>query len=132
VRLAGAAAAILVLGVALGGCGNDKPSVCGSVDALETSINNVGNIDPASPNAVDELKLAISNIESDMEQVKSDAKTQFSSQIDAVNSSLATLKTRVTAAKADPTAVNVAAAGAALGPFTSDAKTLISDVKSTC
>ena len=131
-RLAGAAAATLLLGATLVGCGSDKPAACGSVDALETSVDNIKNIDPTSPDAVNELALGVANIQSDIEQVQTDAKDQFSSQIDAVSSSLATLKTSVSAAKANPTGGNVAAAGAAVTPFTTDVQTLISDVKSTC
>jgi hypothetical protein len=131
-RLAGVATVTLLLGATLVGCSDDKPAVCSSVDNLKTSVDDVTNIDVTSSGAASDLESGITTVKSDLADVKTDAKSQFSSQLDAVDSALATLTTRVDAAKADPSASTLAAVGAAVAPFKSAVQTLISDVQSTC
>jgi hypothetical protein len=131
-RLAGVATVTLLLVATLVGCSDDKPAVCSSVDNLKTSVDDVKNIDVTSSSAASDLESGLTTIKSDLADVKTDAKSQFSSQLDAVDSALATLTTRVDAAKADPSANTLAAVGAAVAPFNSAVQTLISDVQSTC
>jgi hypothetical protein len=122
----------LLLGVTLVGCSDDKPAVCSSVDNLKTSVDDVENIDVTSSSAASDLESGLTTIKSDLADVKTDAKSQYASQLDAVDSALATLTKRVDAAKADPSADTLAAVGAAVAPFNSAVQTLISDVESTC
>jgi hypothetical protein len=131
-RLTGVATVALLLGVTLVGCSDDKPAVCSSVDNLKTSVDDVENIDVTSSSAASDLESGLTTIKSDLADVKTDAKSQYASQLDAVDSALATLTTRVDAAKADPSADTLAAVGAAVAPFNSAVQTLISDVESTC
>ena len=65
-------------------------------------------------------------------QVKTDAKSEFSSQIGAAEASYTAAKSSVDAAKADPSAATLAAAGSALSAFNTAVRTLISDIQSTC
>jgi hypothetical protein len=122
----------LLLGAALVGCGADKPAVCSSVDNLKTSVDNVKNIDVTKSGAVSDLQSGLTTIRGDLADVKTDAKSQFSSQIDEVDTALATLNTKVDAAKAAPSATTLAAVGDALSSFNTALQTLISDVNSTC
>jgi hypothetical protein len=132
-RLTFAAAVVtLLLGATLVGCGGGKPAVCSSVDNLKTSIDNIKDIDLHSSSAVNDLQSGLKTIEGDIAKVKTDAKSEFSSQIDAVDAALATVKTSVDAAKAAASATTLAAVAAAVSPFEAALETLISDVKSTC
>ena len=126
------AAATLVLTASLAACGNDKPAVCGSVDNLRTSVDDLKNVDVTSSGAVSDLQTALTSVENNVATVKSDAKSEFSTQINAVDTALASLKTTIDTAKADPSAANVAAVAAAAAPADTALETLISDVQSTC
>ena len=79
-----------------------------------------------------EVERELHAIESDLAQVKADAKSEFSSQIDAVESSYASLRTSVEAAKTEPSPDTLRAAGNALSTFNTDVGSLISDIQSTC
>ena len=131
-RLLGVATVALLLGVTLVGCSDDKPAVCSSVDNLKTSVDDVKNIDVSSSSAASDLESGLATIKSDIADVKADAKSEFSSQLDAVDSAFATLTTSVDAATADPTATTLAAVGAAVDPFLTAVQNLADDVKSTC
>jgi hypothetical protein len=92
----------------------------------------VKNIDVSKSGGVKDLQSGLTTIRGDLADVKTDAKSQFSSQIDAVDTALATLNTKVDAAKAAPSATTLAAVGDALSSFNTALQTLISDVNSTC
>lgn len=131
-RLSAVAMTTLLLGAALVGCSDDKPAVCDSVDTLKSSIEDVKNIDVTSSSAVSDLESRLNTIKSDLDAVKTDAKSEYASQVDAVESAFTTLTTSVDAAKADPSATTLAAVGAAVSPFTTAVQTLSDDVQSTC
>jgi hypothetical protein len=131
-RLTVAGTVLFLVGVALVGCSEDKPAVCSSVDNLEASVDDVKDIDVTASGAVDELKDGLAAIKSDLAEVKSEAKTEFSPQIDTVESSFGALTTSIDAAIADPTAATLAAVGTAVSPFTTAVQTLVSDIQSTC
>jgi hypothetical protein len=131
-RFAGALIAALV-STSLAACGDsDKPAVCASANDLGTAVADLNDVDLTSDGAVGDLQEKLGTVSSDFEQLKSDAKSQFSSQIDAVDTDVATLKTSVDTAGADRTAANVAAVVAAASAVVSSAKALVSDVESTC
>ena len=131
-RLTGLATVTVLLGATLVGCSDDQPAVCSSVDNLKTSVDDVTNIDLTSSSAASDLESGLTTIKSDLADVKTDAKSQFAPQLDAVDSALATLTTSVQAAKTDPSADTLAAVEAAVAPFNNAVQTLISDVQSTC
>ncbi len=126
------AAATLVLTTSFAACSNDQPAVCTSVDSLKSSVDDLKNVDVTSSGAVGDLQTALSSVESNLADVKSDAKSQFSTQIDAVDTAVASLKTSIDSETSDPSAANVAAVAAAAPPVTTALQTLISDVQSTC
>jgi len=131
-RLTAAVTTTLLLGAVLVGCSDDKPAVCGSVDDLKTSVGNVKNIDLTASGAVSDLESSLTTIKSDLATVKTDAKSQYSTQIDAVDTAFTQLTTAADAAKADPTGTTLAAVVAAVPPFTSAVQKLADDVTSTC
>ena len=84
----------LLLGASLVGCGgggggSDEPAVCGSVDTLKTSVDKLKDIEVTSSGAVSDLESAVTDIQADLGDVKADAKSEFSSQIDAAEKSYA-------------------------------------------
>ena len=71
-------------------------------------------------------------MKSDFDQVKTDAKSQFSTQIDAVDGAYTTLVSTANTAKSSPSAANLAALAAAASTMLADLQTLVSDVQKTC
>ena len=114
----------LVLGAALVGCGSDEPAVCGSVDTLETSVDDLKNVD-VTANGLTALQSQLTTIKGDLAEVKDDATSEFSAQITAVETSYTALKDSADAAKADTSATSLAAvvsAVSALGCRREDAR----------
>ena len=122
----------MLLTVSLVACGGDKPAVCDSVDNLKSSVQDVQDVDVTGPGGPGDLQTALTAVETDLAAVKADAKSQFTTQISAVEASYAALASTVTAAKADPTAATLTAAASAVSSFGTDAETLTSDVDATC
>ena len=131
-KFAAAVAATLLVGSVLVGCSNDKPAVCDDVNNLKTSVEDIKSIDVTSPGAVSDLESGLTAIKSDVAAVKTDAKSQYATQVDAVDSAFTTLTTSVDAAKADPSATTFAAVTAAAGTLTTAVQKLADDVNSTC
>lgn len=131
-RLVGVTVVAIALSAALVGCSEDKPAVCESVDTLQTSVDNLKNVDLTSSSAVSDLQTDLSTVEGDLAAVKTDATSEFSTQIDDVDSAFSSLKSSVDAAKADPSATTLAAVGEAVSAFDGAFETLNSDVQSTC
>ena len=95
----------LLLGVSLVGCGGGDsgdsgdggdaaPALCVSVATLKTSVEKLKNIDVTSSGAVSDLESGLTGIQSDLSRVKTDAKSEFSSQVDAVEKASRALKTK--------------------------------------
>jgi hypothetical protein len=122
----------VLVGCGGGGAGSDTPAVCGSVDSLKSSVDKVKDTDITSSGAVSDLQTGLAGIRSDLTDVKTDAKSEFASQIDTAEKSYGTLKTSVEAAKADVSAATLAAAGSALSAFGTDVTELAQDIESTC
>ncbi len=131
------ALATLLFGASMVGCGggdggSDEPAVCGSVDALKTSVDKLKDIKIASSGAVSDLESAVTDIQADLGDVKADAKSEFSSQIDAAEKSYAALKTSVDAAKSSASVATLRAVRTASSSFGSDVDKLITDIQATC
>ena len=132
------AATLILLGASLTGCAKDEPAkaaepaVCASASDLETSIKDLQNIDLTSSGALADLQTGFTTVKSNLADVKSDAKSEFSSQIAAIDTAYEALKTSLDAATSNPSVAALTAAGAALAALGTDVKTLATDVKSTC
>ena len=126
------AATFVMLSAALVACGDDTPAVCGSAEQLQSSVAKLKDIDVTETNGLDEFKSQLETIDGDLDQLTNDAKSEFSSQVDAVTTTFEALKASVQTATADPSADTVGAAVTALSAFSTNVKALISDVESTC
>ncbi len=124
----------LLLGASLVGCGggNDKPAVCDSVDTLKGSITDLTDIKLTSSGALSSLQTQLTTIKQDYEAVRTDAKSQFSTQLTAVDTAYSALTTSASTAKSSPSAASLATAAAAVASFVSSLQTLVSDVEQTC
>ena len=131
-RSIGMSLAALVLGASVVACGGGQPAVCSSVDDLKSSVDSVKNVDLRSSNGISDLENAISKVKSALGDVKTNAKSEFSSEIAGVEKNYAALKTSADAAKADPSATTLATAKSALSSFVASAQTLVTKVQSTC
>jgi hypothetical protein len=126
------AAATVLLGVLVAGCGADDPAVCGSVNDLKSSFDSLKDIDVTSSGALSELQTGLATLKGDFDQVKSDAKSEFASGIDAVESAYDAVKTAVSAATDDPTAATIGAAATALSSLATAVQGLVTDIQATC
>ena len=122
----------LILALPLTAFGEDASAACGSVDDLKASVNDLKQVDVSSPDDLPDLQSALKAVESDFAGVKKDAKSEFSARVDAVETSLAALKSSVGQAQKAPAADTVAAAVSALSAFGTQVQKLVGDVKSTC
>jgi len=123
----------LLLGASLVACGGkDKPAVCSSVDTLKSSVTDLKNIDITSSGAVSSLQTELTTVKNNFDAVKTDAKSQFSPQIQAVDSAYTVLVSTANTAKSSPSAANLAALAAAATTMLTDLQTLVSDVQATC
>src|SRR3954447_9237223 len=76
----------LLLGASLAGCGgNDKPALRDSADTLKGSITDLTDIKLTSSGAVSSLQAQLTSIKQDYDGVRTDAKSQFSTQLTAVD-----------------------------------------------
>jgi len=126
------AATSVMLSASLVACGDDTPAVCASADQLQSSFDELKDIDVMEDNGLDEFKSQLETVDGDLDQLTNDAKTEFSTQVEAVATTWEALGTSVQAATADPSADTLAAASTALSAFSTEVQALISDVKSTC
>lgn len=122
--------ATLLLATGLAGC-SDQPAVCDSVDELRASVDNLKDIN-LSENGLGEISDSLSAIEDDVRQVASDAKGEFSDQVDQVDADFTELGSSVDAARQDTSASTLGAVGAAVSTLGDDVEALVDDVSSTC
>ena len=106
--------------------------MCGSVKSLDASVEKVKAIDVTSSGALSELRSGLTAVGGDLRDVKDDAKSEFTEEIDAVEASYASLRTSLEAAKADPSATTLGAAKEALSAFGAAVQSLIKDIQSKC
>jgi hypothetical protein len=85
----------LLLSLSVAACSDDKPAVCSSVDSLKSSVDAVKNINVGSSGALTDLQSGLTAIKTDLADVKSDAKSEFSWQISPVETSYFVLKKSV-------------------------------------
>jgi hypothetical protein len=130
--LIGLTVASLVLGMSAVACGDDEPAVCSSVDDLRSSIEDLREIDVTSSGALETLESGLETVEGNISTVRSDAQEEFEPQVEAVETSLAELRSTVGDARSDPSATTLSEAVSALDGFRTDVDTLIEDIQSTC
>ncbi|BFU43239.1 hypothetical protein [Krasilnikovia sp. MM14-A1004] len=113
--LVSASAALVLLGA--GACGTDSPAVCDSLDQVQNSIDHVKDTN-VSENGLTQLKTNLQALQTELQRLKTDAKSQFTAQLTAVQTAADQLKASVASAKTTPSAAtlgNVRTAVAGLG-----------------
>ena len=123
----------LLLTVSLAACGGEEePAICNSSSDLRTSVKDVKKIDIGSGTALADLKSAIKEIQGNLAAVKADAKSEYSDQVNAIESGYAVLKTSIQTATSSTSAATLATVGTAVSAFATDVEALINDVQKTC
>ena len=136
-------AAAFIASLTLAGCGGgddtesgkpvagDTPAVCSSVDALEKSVDDVTNV-KLDRNALPTLKTSLSNVQSALSQVKSDAKDQYATEVNAVDQAASSVSSSLQAAGASPSAKSLSNVATAVHSLGASVTALQDSVKSTC
>ncbi len=129
--------AAVLTAAALGACSDDnkdneaKPAVCNDVDSLRSSVDDLKDVQ-VGQGAIAEAQQDLDTIQQRLATLRADAKGQFSSEISAVDTALASLQTAVDAAKANPSAVSLAATATSARTAVDAGQALVSAVKRTC
>ena len=121
---------LLGIGSALSGC-SSQPAVCDDVDALRTSVGKLQDV-KIGDNALDTLSSDLADIQADLKKLGDDASEQYSSEVDALDSQVAGLRTSLQAAAAAPTAESIGAVGQDVQGVGSAMRDMSDAVKSTC
>ena len=131
---------VLGLGGALAGCSGDdsggdaaskKPAVCDSVSALKSAGADLKDMSVRS-DGVGGIQDQVAKVQSAFADVKTDAADQFGTQVDTVDSALATLKDNVSAAVDNPGLTTLADVGTGVRTLADDVNALVDDVQNTC
>ena len=125
------AAVVLALLVLSGCSGKDTPAVCSDAASLKKSVSAMTDV-KLEQGALSELQTKFAAVKQDFAQVKSSAKSQFSAQLDAVNTTSTAFKTKLDAAVADPTAATVSAVVPTLQSLRTALSDLGSAIDKTC
>lgn len=82
---------------------DDQSAVCDDLDALRASVNNLQDA-RIGENALSVISTALTNMESNLEQLSTDASAEYAPQVDEVRSQAATLEASIESAAANPSA----------------------------
>jgi hypothetical protein len=130
----GAVAAVAVL--AVGGCsssysGSSGSNICGSADALRSSIGDLKDVQVAQDGTA-ALQQAFSKVGDDVDRLVNDAHDRYSGQVADVKSAMGELGTALDSLGSSPTAATLTAAGSAARTLVASAGVLVDDVSSSC
>lgn len=115
------ACAIVIVAIAAAGCGSSKPAYCSARTDLKKAVNGLTSLNVSS--GVSGLESQLKKIENAATKVVSQAKSDFSSQTQAIKSSVDSLAGAVKGLPSNPSAGQIAAVAA-------DASKVVSSVKS--
>jgi hypothetical protein len=116
---------------ALAACGQDKSAVCVEADELQASVQNLRDV-TISENGIGALGSALGQVRTELEQLGTEAKSEFQPEIDGVKASVDQLSSSLSAAKADPSATSLGGVGTALRSLDAAVKTLLDAVAGAC
>ena len=126
-----ALASLLTL-LAVTACSSDQtPAVCSDAAALKKSVSALTDV-KVEQGALPDLQSKLTAVRQDLDTLKNDAKSEFSSQLDAVDTASSTFKSALDTAVADPTVTTVTAVGPALKSLGTALGDLDSAVEKTC
>jgi hypothetical protein len=141
-----AAGAMLAL-VTLVGCGVEEtpqasdasttpaatvtPAVCSSIDALKSSVADLQNVDVAK-GSLATLQDMVMKVLADLTKVLNDAKSEYATEVKAVDSATATVSTSLKAATATPSERTLSTVRTAVQTLGTSLRALENAVRSTC
>ena len=117
--------------VAVAGCSSEQSPVCESLDAVQHSVAQLRNAN-VSENGLSQVRTDLTQLNASLQQLGTDATSQFAPQIDAVKSSATQLRTSVATAKETPNATNLAAVGGTLQAVQSSVQQLGDAMSKAC
>ena len=122
----------LLLAATLTACSDDEnPAICSDVDALRSSVADVTDVD-IDQQALAALPDDLAQVQADLTKVKSDAKDQYATEIDAVDQAASSVSSSLDAATATPSPAAVVDVGTAVQALGAALKDLDGAVESTC
>lgn len=128
----GLAAACLIAAALLTACSNSsKPAVCTDVANLKTSVQDLKNVD-VKANGLSAITDQLTKIQQEFNTLKTDAKGQYSTQINDMSNALSGLSTSVNAAKSDVNAGTLGAVATAAHSVVTAGNNLVTAVSNTC
>ena len=122
---------LALVAAVMSGCSDEPAAVCDDADAVQASFKDLQDI-KLEAGALAEVSTSIDDIKSDVSQLTTDAKDEFSTELDAVDSSLSTLTDAVDAAVDDPSAESITAVSAAMPAVKDSVTGLVDAVQGTC
>lgn len=130
----GFAAACVIAAALLTACSStssSKPAVCTDAANFKTSVQDLKNVN-VRQNGVSAVSDQLSKIQQVLSTLKTDAKGQYSTQIDDLSTALSSLTSSVNAAKGNVNAATLSAVAAAAGSVVSAGNNLVTAVSNTC
>jgi hypothetical protein len=123
--------AAAVAAVTVSACGAEKPSVCDSLAAVETSLDHVRNAN-VSENGLSQLTADLNYLRADLIQLRTDAQAQFPTEIDAVRTAVNQVSASIAAARATPDAGTIGAVRPAVSAVQDSVRHLADAMSGTC
>jgi hypothetical protein len=132
-RCGGIVAACVMAAALLTACSSSssKPAVCTDVANLKTSVQDLKNVN-VRENGVSAVSDQLSKIEQQFNTLKTDAKGQYSTQIDDMSKALSGLSSSVNAAKGNVNGTTLSAVASAAGSVVTAGNNLVTAVSNTC
>jgi len=118
------------LGAGLAGCA-EEPAVCDDVAALQTSVEDLRAAEPGE-GGLEVVTEELQDIGNELQQLKTDAASEYSTQIKAVEDAFAALRTSAGSATSDPGATTLAQVRDDLRSFGSAVTGMGNAVEDTC
>jgi hypothetical protein len=122
---------IVVLLVATGCGGSSKPAVCGKRDAVKTSVDNLTKLNPVT-DGLGAVQTQLSAVQQSVKDLASAAGDQYKPQVTALQTSLKTLQSQITALGSNPSVPALTAVAPAAQQVATDFKALTDAIGSAC
>jgi len=87
-------------------CGGEPPALCQSLDTLAASVEKLRGVDVKDQSA---FQSELATVQTNLQKVREDAGEQWATEIAAVESDAATVKSSLQAAAASPSAASLSA-----------------------
>ena len=128
-RATAACIALLAL-VALSACGSSKPAYCSSRTNLENSVKGLASLNASS--GISGLKAQLGKVQSDVNTVVSQAKSDFPSQTSALKSSVDSFSTAINGLSGTPSASQIGALATSASSVATSVKAFVDATSSKC